>query len=306
MEVPLEASQVKQIAGRAGRYGMGMSMDGGVVTTLEPSDLPLLKAAMDAKPEPLRYARVGFMSATIKDIFEALPRGSTATTARDALFFCSVLPPSMAVMEPNAKEDEIVRFVDSFSQYLTSAERAFLLQCPFPSMDSPCKVPLGRMLTMFRDKFSVDLRRILFDSGLLASLERVRAAKQDSRTLSKPRQDLAELETLHSFLTVYAWLSMRNSVAFHSYDLAVALRKATQEAMDHCLRSFSGSRRNRTLRLEAYPRKQGITQAGAIYYYVPIIPLTDSYVDTFRGQGISRHQHSVQHDQDCPLFSYST
>ncbi len=32
MEVPLEVSQVKQIAGRAGRYGMGV--ESGVVTTL--------------------------------------------------------------------------------------------------------------------------------------------------------------------------------------------------------------------------------------------------------------------------------
>jgi ATP-dependent RNA helicase SUPV3L1/SUV3 len=266
MEVPLDASQVKQIAGRAGRYGMGMSMDGGVVTTLEPSDLPLLKAAMDTKPESLRYARVGFTSATIKDIFEALPQGSTATTAHDALLFCSVLPPSMAVMDPNAKEAEIMRFIDSFSQNLTFAERALLLQCPFPSLDNQCKVLIGRMLSKYRDNFSVDLRSILFDSGLLASLDRVLAAKQDNRALSKPRQDLAELETLHGLLTVYAWLSLRNSVAFHSYDLAVALRKATQEAMDHCLQSFSGSRRNRTLRLGAYPPKHSITKAGAIYH----------------------------------------
>jgi ATP-dependent RNA helicase SUPV3L1/SUV3 len=246
MEVPLEASQVKQIAGRAGRYGMGIGMDGGVVTTLEPSDLPLLKAAMDTKPEPLRYARVGFTSGTIKNIFEALPLGSTATTARDALLFCSVLPPNMAVMDPSAKEAEIMRFLDSFSQNLTTPERALLLQCPFPSLDQS-KVLIGRMLSMYRDKFSVDLRGILFDSGLLASLERVLAAKQDNRTLLKPSRDLAELETLHGLLSVYAWLSLRNSVAFHSYDLAVALRKATQEAMDHCLRSFSGlgSRRNR-------------------------------------------------------------
>ncbi|KAI9455719.1 hypothetical protein BJY52DRAFT_1224579 [Lactarius psammicola] len=104
MEVPLEASQVKQIAGRAGRYGMGA--ESGIVTTLEPSDLPLLKAAMDTKPESLRYARVGFISSTIMDLFAALPRDSTATTARDALLFCSVVPPSMAVMDPSSKEAE--------------------------------------------------------------------------------------------------------------------------------------------------------------------------------------------------------
>jgi len=238
-EVPLEISQVKQIAGRAGRYGMGV--ESGVVTTLEPSDLPLLKAAIDAKPESLRYARVGFISSTLMDIFEALPRGSTATTIRDTLLFCSVLPPSMAVMDPNTKEVETMRYIDSFSQDLTFTERALMLQCPFPSMDDQCKAIIGQVLSTYQNRFSVDLRDILLHSGLLTTLEQVLVSKKTKRILPKPRLDLASLETLHSVLTVYAWLSLRNSIAFYAYDLAVALRKATQEAMDYCLNSVSTS-----------------------------------------------------------------
>ncbi|KAI9453905.1 P-loop containing nucleoside triphosphate hydrolase protein [Lactarius psammicola] len=239
MEVPLEASQVKQIAGRAGRYGMGA--ESGIVTTLEPSDLPLLKAAMDTKPESLRYARVGFISSTIMDLFAALPRDSTATTARDALLFCSVVPPSMAVMDPSSKEAEAMSYVDSFGQDLASAERALLLQCPFPNMDDRCKAVLGEMFRTYRDRLSVDLRKILLDSGMLEFLEQVLAAKQANKVLSRPRQDLAGLESLHSVLTIYAWLSLRHAIAFHAYDLAVALRKATQEAMDYCLQNSSVS-----------------------------------------------------------------
>ena len=254
-EVPLEISQVKQIAGRAGRYGMGV--EGGVVTTLEPSDLPLLKAATDAKPEPLRYARVGFISSTLMDIFEALPRGSTATTVRDTLLFCSELPPSMAVMDPNTKEVEIMRYIDSFSQDLTFTERALMLQCPFPSMDDQCKAIMGQVLSTYQNRFSVDLREILLHSGLLTTLEQVLVSKETKRILPKPRLDLASLETLHSVLTVYAWLSLRNSIAFYAYDLAVALRKATQEAMNYCLSSFSTSslirHPRRTLGFRAQP-----------------------------------------------------
>ncbi len=208
MEVPLEVSQVKQIAGRAGRYGMGV--ESGVVTTLEPSDLPLLNAAMEGNLEPLRYARVGFISTTIMDIFEALPRGSTATTVRDALLYCSTLPPSMAVMDPSAKEAETMRYIDSFSQDLTFAERALMLQCPFPSMDDQCKAIMGQVLSTYRNKLSVDLRKILLDSGLLATLEQVIASKRTKRVLIRPKKDLASLETLHSVLTIYAWFSLRN------------------------------------------------------------------------------------------------
>ena len=237
MEVPLEVSQVKQIAGRAGRYGMGV--ESGVVTTLGPLDLPLLSAAMESKPEPLRYARVGFISTTTMDIFEALPRGSTATTVRDALLFCSALPQSMAVMDPSTKEAETMRYIDSFSQDLTFMERALMLQCPFPSMDDQCKAIMGQVLSTYRNKLSVDLRKILLDSGLLTTLEQVLALKRTKKVLTKPKQDLASLETLHSVLTIYVWFSLRNSIAFFAYDQAVALRKATQEAMDYCLRSFS-------------------------------------------------------------------
>jgi ATP-dependent RNA helicase SUPV3L1/SUV3 len=253
MEVPLEVSQVKQIAGRAGRYGMGT--DGGVVTTLEPLDLPLLKAAIETEAEPLRYARVGFISGTMMDIFEALPRGSTATTVREALLFCSVLPPSMAVMDPNAKEAETMRYVDSFSQVLTFPERVSMLQCPFPSMDDQCKAIMGQVLNTYQNRFSVDLREILLKSGLLTTLEQVLASKQAKKTLLKPKLDLASLETLHSVLTIYAWLSLRNGIAFYAYDLAVALRKATHEAMNYCLRSFStgglNQRPDRTLGFQA-------------------------------------------------------
>ncbi|KAF8264654.1 P-loop containing nucleoside triphosphate hydrolase protein [Lactarius quietus] len=241
VEVPLGASHVKQIAGRAGRFGMSTEGGTGIVTTLEPTDLLPLKDAMDAQPEPLRYARVGFTTSTIHDLFAALPRDSTATTVRDALLFCSVLPPSMAVMEPNAKEAESVRYIDSFSQELASTERALLLQCPFPSIDDRCKAVLGEMFRMYRDRFSVDLRAVLLDSGLLESLEQVLVTKQAETALDRPRQVLASLETLHSILTVYTWLSLRSGIAFHAYDLAVALRKATEEAMGYCLRNVSAS-----------------------------------------------------------------
>lgn len=239
MEVPLEVSQVKQIAGRAGRYGMGV--ESGVVTTLEPSDLPLLNAAMESNPEPLRYARVGFISTTIMNIFEALPRGSTATTVRDALLYCSTLPPSMAVMDSTAKDAETMRYIDSFSQDLAYEERTLMLQCPFPSMDDQCKAIMGQVLSAYRNKYSVDLRKILLDSGLLATLEQVIASKRTKTVLTRPKRDLVSLETLHSVLTIYAWFSLRNSIAFYAYDQALALRKTTQEAMDYCLRCFSVS-----------------------------------------------------------------
>jgi ATP-dependent RNA helicase SUPV3L1/SUV3 len=294
MEAPLEVSQVKQIAGRAGRYGMGV--ESGVVTTLEPSDLPLLNAAMESKPEPLLYARVGFIATTIMNIFEALPRGSTATTVRDALLYCSTLPPSMAVMDPSAKEAETMRYIDSFGQDLAFTERALMLQCPFPSMDDQCKAIMGQVFSTYRNKFSVDLRKILLDSGLLTTLEQVLTLKRTNRVSVKPKRDLAGLETLHSVLTIYVWFSLRNSTAFYAYDQAVALRKATQEAMDYCLRSFSVRslirRPERTLGFRAHLLHRPLTPQASTSSAsnVSFSLLTDwpYYTETVLGQGIIR------------------
>ncbi|KAI0261788.1 P-loop containing nucleoside triphosphate hydrolase protein [Gloeopeniophorella convolvens] len=256
-EVPLEASQVKQIAGRAGRYGMGS--EGGEVTTLLPSDLPLLKAAMATEPEPLRFARVGYIATTMSDIFEALPRNSSATTMRDALIFCSLLPPSLAMIGSAVKEVEATRYVDSFIQDLTFNERTLLLQCPFPSLDDRCKAVMGKILTAYRNQIKVDLRDILSDSGLLPVLEEILSKKKINEAPRKPRQALGVLESLHSALTAYAWLSLRNALAFHDYDLAISLRQATQDAMDYCLRNLD----TKPLNLRTRPGKLNVHKRHA-------------------------------------------
>jgi ATP-dependent RNA helicase SUPV3L1/SUV3 len=238
MEVPLEVSQVKQIAGRAGRYGMGV--EGGVVTTLEPSDLPIIRAAMSTEPEALRYARVGLFRTTITDILGALPHGSTATTVHDALVFGSALPPSMAVVDPERKgrrHDTLHRLLQPGSG-VHGARLYVAMSVPLVGRSMQSDHGSGAQ-QVWKQAAPVDLHEILLDSGLLATLEQVLASKGTKRAPFEPRRDLRSLETLHSVLTIYAWLALRDSTAFYAYDLAVALRKATQEAMDHCLRSFN-------------------------------------------------------------------
>ena len=56
-EIELSTSQIKQIGGCAGRYGLlGDLSDGGIVTTLYPEDLPVVKAAKDSNPPPISGA----------------------------------------------------------------------------------------------------------------------------------------------------------------------------------------------------------------------------------------------------------
>jgi len=67
-QVALSVSQIKQIAGRAGRYGTqeetsgGAEPLGGVVTTLNEEDLPLVHAALDAGTVPIRKASLNLLT----------------------------------------------------------------------------------------------------------------------------------------------------------------------------------------------------------------------------------------------------
>ncbi|KAK0546592.1 RNA helicase [Tilletia horrida] len=76
--VPLSTSQIKQIAGRAGRYGTpeeeegGKEPPGGVVTTLHEEDLPFVHAALASKIIPIQKAGLDLVSGDRLDALGSL------------------------------------------------------------------------------------------------------------------------------------------------------------------------------------------------------------------------------------------
>ncbi|KAF8626252.1 hypothetical protein AX15_004930 [Amanita polypyramis BW_CC] len=93
---PLATSQVKQIAGRAGRYGLlqhsspsgkcktPTSSPAGYATTLHQSDLSYLRQALAAPLQSLRYARLGVRTDTFASLAHVLPRGASTFTIYEA------------------------------------------------------------------------------------------------------------------------------------------------------------------------------------------------------------------------------
>ncbi|KZT54320.1 P-loop containing nucleoside triphosphate hydrolase protein, partial [Calocera cornea HHB12733] len=82
--IELSPSMAKQIAGRAGRFGLhGPDDAGGEVTTLFPSDLPILKTAMGVPNAPLRRGLLGPPFGALLDFHQLLAPGTTVIDAMD-------------------------------------------------------------------------------------------------------------------------------------------------------------------------------------------------------------------------------
>ncbi|KAG7088658.1 hypothetical protein E1B28_012630 [Marasmius oreades] len=68
---PLSISQTKQIAGRAGRFGL--ETEGGFVTTLQPQDLQILRETLSYPNPPLHSARFSTNSNSLEAVSRILP-----------------------------------------------------------------------------------------------------------------------------------------------------------------------------------------------------------------------------------------
>ncbi|KAI0045789.1 P-loop containing nucleoside triphosphate hydrolase protein [Auriscalpium vulgare] len=257
---PLSYSQVKQIAGRAGRYGMHAdAKEGGIVTTLSPADLPLLREAMAAPIVPLRHARIGFFGNVALNVIEALPKGTSLHVIRDALIYGSTLPPTLAIMDPSLSETTTSMFVDSIVHPMSFYERVIFMIAPFPIRDELCKSTVGKMFELYRDRGRVDIAELLRECGLLNSLNHVLHARQHRQPLAKAKKHLEELETLHKCLVTYIWLYMHFPVGFYAHEQARALTRSTEEAMDYALQQGRQQERGpQRPRLEVLKSKNGM------------------------------------------------
>ncbi|SPO36939.1 related to SUV3 - ATP-dependent RNA helicase, mitochondrial [Pseudozyma flocculosa] len=82
--VAMSTSQIKQIAGRAGRYGTKRESDepdGGIVTTRNANELEMLREALAAPVVPIEQAAIQPSSDAMADLSALLPASATPTPA---------------------------------------------------------------------------------------------------------------------------------------------------------------------------------------------------------------------------------
>jgi len=275
----LSVSQTKQIAGRAGRYGLhGDQEPGGFTTTMIESDLEFLRNALDIAAVPrLPFARIGPNRETFKTLASILPQHSPTMAIFDAHTYISMLPPIYRYTSILTSHYlPRCNFIDGRGAGLTIEDRLLFTLVPMAWRDDLALEITGTMLRMHSENMSVDLMQVLAPTTVMETLERVEDKMNSNYGKPKATVDeLARLESFHKVLVTYVWMTFRQPLVYHQYTEAVGLKNRLEKALDWALQSLT---RDQPLRVLDPARKN-----------IPYLSRTEAVkIDLFRQYGTQK------------------
>ncbi len=234
---PLSASQVKQIAGRAGRFGLHGSGTTGVVTTLRPEDLDFVREALGTSFEPLQTVRLNLNYESYRKITEVLPWDSPNMTVAEVYHYVSRMSPLFEFQSIYELEQSF-EFIEEFVDCLTLRTRLLTTNSPCPWRDALAVDGARSMMKIYRDKLRVPIEDVLHRAQLLKKLNAALVLMEGGGPVLDQKavvRVLGELETVHKVIVLYLWFSYRHQVAFPDQEKGFDLKHVTELAMDWCL-----------------------------------------------------------------------
>lgn len=273
-QVLLSIPQIKQIAGRAGRYRSAHQDNQktpvsspdvetpaieeetvGWVTTLDEADLPIVSKALSTEAPPLRRAGLMPPAEFLEEFNNKLPAGTpfeylVRTVNRIAkthprFYLCSIKDTLAAA-----------RLIEDVPQ-LSIEQRVNICAAPVggrnPSLYR-CFKAFARAVSRGKQVSVVDIPEIP-----LEILQKEPAAS---------REYLASLEDLHKCLILYLWLSYRFAGTLTGQPMAMHAKELTEEKITFVLRSFSANPalRQRLKKLQKQPESDGTLSAETMRY----------------------------------------
>ncbi|KAF9265406.1 P-loop containing nucleoside triphosphate hydrolase protein [Marasmius fiardii PR-910] len=272
---PLSISQTKQIAGRAGRYGLGS--EGGFVTTLYSCHLEALKKTLTYPTPPLRMARYSGDLSSLEAISRVLPSrtklemnlimevhrytgilgggfgatspgwvryvddqviGQDGTTSTILDRLCdSVAPPSMTQA---VDESDI-----SAMQGSSIVDKCLISLAPIPYRIQECRMFWENLVKKFLVDYRVSAKELLELPGewFLEALNEVEADMEPAVGTKKKKIKpvrhavLSKLETFHRVLGLYNWFALRQPLAFFDTETIENLKPRVEKALQWALSS---------------------------------------------------------------------
>ncbi|KAI8916077.1 P-loop containing nucleoside triphosphate hydrolase protein [Gorgonomyces haynaldii] len=226
----LSISQVKQIAGRAGRYGT--KWEDGIVTTMEPKDFKKLKTVMEMNAPKLKIAglsprieQLQEFSRVLKtdSLSELLTQFQQVTQVGGNYFLCN-LDAQMEVAQ--AIEDLDLSLRDKF----------VFVNAPCNMRDEKAKKCLLSFAESYSRGQSVDLEQFLIPNDPVPT-----------------KEALYLLEVQHRIIMLYLWLAQRFPSSFDQPSDALFHKHECERAIEKSLERFG-----RKFRLEEEEESQDI------------------------------------------------
>ncbi|KAF1927933.1 ATP-dependent RNA helicase SUV3 mitochondrial precursor [Didymella exigua CBS 183.55] len=244
--VPLQLSEVKQIAGRAGRYRTAADAvsdntpktDGekkavarkentvGWCTTLEQLDLEFLKDAMNQEPEPIKTAGLFPPSLIVERFASYFPPGTPFSYILLRLHEISEIHPRFHLC--GLKEQLTIADAIHTVKGLSIQDRIMITSAPCSMRDVDQKKFLRTLAECIAEGRSANLLE-LPNLPLDAMDEPARG----------DRSYLYSLEQLHKMVVLYLWLSYRFPNVLTTRPLAIYTKKLLEDQIENTLTQFS-------------------------------------------------------------------
>jgi ATP-dependent RNA helicase SUPV3L1/SUV3 len=248
----LSISQLKQIAGRAGRYRTAhqevnekeptsasdwqnarlgeyrATATVGLVTCLDEEDLRYIQAALRTEPQPIKHATILPPADFVDEFASHLPSGIPFEYILNRLSELSVLHSRYKLCDIKdqlmiARTLEPVNDLSIVSRYILAASPADM-----------------RTLTMQRVLQAYGKCVAQMKMVTIADIEEVPLEVLE-KPLTSDRNYLVELELLHKALVLYLWLSYRFVNVFKDREMASYAKSMCEEKINRCLLEFSAN-----------------------------------------------------------------
>ena len=223
----LSVSDIRQIGGRAGRYGFAQS---GVVNALNAKSLELIRSALKCTPETLRppfYVSPGRNH--IRIISDVL---GTTSLERILTFFDRAIEFSDERFARSNIDDlsYLSTFVDERLPFLDVTERLTIASAPVAVRnETVVHWFLNRMLPAFRDPNNPD-------DGYEDLDDLFGASRHFERDGARSQLELRDAEDYLKTLTVYAWLAYRYPEVFTRIEECEICRETVNAFVERSLR----------------------------------------------------------------------
>lgn len=258
----LSVPQIKQIAGRAGRYRSAhqamnegkrkteASTSVGLVTTLNAADLHVIQEAMTEEAPPVSKAGILPPGEYLEEVSARLPKGIPFEYILKRVCSAAEMHPRFSVC--NISDQSALSRVIEDVEGLTIPQRLTITAAPASSN---------------ADQLLVVLKALAIALGKRQEVTIVDVPEIELEVLEAPvsgdRTYLEKLENLHKSLIIFLWLSYRFGNIFKDRDMATYAKEMTEEKINICLLEFSA---NPLLRKRALaPKRQffkGTTTEG--------------------------------------------